>query len=122
MIGNSSSALCRASISAALPDIRVGRNPDMAIASADAAVSATGVLRAKVDRIALLGFEVRVELTNAADNAPFTAQITRGDAEALDLKEGDTVYVRATRVPELPKGVELPDVDGVDDVAELTKA
>ncbi|MGH3554497.1 MAG: sulfate/molybdate ABC transporter ATP-binding protein, partial [Mycobacterium sp.] len=27
------------------------------------------------------------------------AQITRGDAEALGLQEGDTVYVRATRVP-----------------------
>ena len=46
----------------------------------------------------MLGFEVRVELTSAADNSPFTAQITRGDAEALGLKEGDTVYVRATRV------------------------
>ena len=36
------------------------------------------------------------------DQTPFTAQITRGDAEALGLKEGDTVYVRATRVPSLP--------------------
>ncbi len=50
----------------------------------------------------MLGFEVRVELTNAATQTPFTAQITRGDAEALGLKEGDTVYVRATRVPSLP--------------------
>ncbi|MGH3598429.1 MAG: sulfate/molybdate ABC transporter ATP-binding protein, partial [Mycobacterium sp.] len=39
------------------------------------------------------------ELTNAATGGPFTAQITRGDAEALGLQEGDTVYVRATRVP-----------------------
>lgn len=53
----------------------------------------------------MLGFEVRVELTSAADNTPFTAQITRGDAEALALKEGDTVYVRATRVPQLPDAV-----------------
>ncbi|WP_435404848.1 TOBE-like domain-containing protein [Mycolicibacterium duvalii] len=53
----------------------------------------------------MLGFEVRVELTNAATATPFTAQITRGDAEALGLKEGDTVYVRATRVPSLPDGV-----------------
>ncbi len=50
----------------------------------------------------MLGFEVRVELTNAATQAPFIAQITRGDAEALGLKAGDTVYVRATRVPSLP--------------------
>jgi sulfate/thiosulfate transport system ATP-binding protein len=51
----------------------------------------------------MLGFEVRVELTNAATGGPFTAQITRGDAEALGLKEGDSVYVRATRVPSLPE-------------------
>ncbi|MDR3662380.1 MAG: TOBE-like domain-containing protein [Mycobacterium sp.] len=80
-------------------DIRVGRNPDMAISQADDSVAATGVLRATVDRVVVLGFEVRVELTTAADHTPFTAQITRGDAEALGLREGDTVYVRATRVP-----------------------
>ncbi len=82
-------------------DIRVGRNPEMAIASADPNVAATGVIRAVIDRIVVLGFEVRVELTSATDNVPFTAQITRGDAEALGLKHGDTVYVRATRVPNL---------------------
>ncbi|MGJ6123458.1 TOBE-like domain-containing protein [Mycolicibacterium sp. Y3] len=82
-------------------DIRVGRNPDLAIASDDPNVAATGVIRAVIDRIVVLGFEVRVELTSATDNTPFTAQITRGDAEALGLKHGDTVYVRATRVPNL---------------------
>ena len=80
-------------------DIRVGRTPDLAIANADSDVAATGVLRARVDRVVRLGFEVRVELTTAADGTPFTAQITRGDAEALALHDGDTVYVRATRVP-----------------------
>ena len=89
-------------------DIRVGRNPDMALAQADGSVSATGVIRAAIDRIVVLGFEVRVELTSAADNSSFTAQITRGDAEALGLKEGDTVYVRATRVPPIPGDLELP--------------
>ena len=79
-------------------------------------------MRATIDRIAVLGFEVRVELTSAADNTPFTAQITRGDAEALGLREGDTVYVRATRVPPLPAGVEIPAVDDADDVTELAKA
>ena len=65
-------------------DIRVGRNPDMAIARRDdSRVRPTGVLRAVIDRIVVLGFEVRVELTSAADRTPFTAQITRGDAEAL---------------------------------------
>jgi sulfate transport system ATP-binding protein len=80
-------------------DIRVGRNPEMAIAAGDGTAESTGVSRATIDRIVYLGFEVRVELISATTGAPFTAQITRGDAEALALKEGDTVYVRATRVP-----------------------
>ncbi|WP_326546115.1 TOBE-like domain-containing protein [Mycolicibacterium sp. ND9-15] len=102
-------------------DIRVGRNPDMAIATSDESVRATGVVRAIIDRIVMLGFEVRVELHSATDQTPFTAQITRGDAEALGLKDGDTVYVRATRVPPLPGGNHLPPSDKADDDA-LTKA
>ncbi len=86
-------------------DIRVGRTPDMAIAAADPTAQSAGVTRAIVDRVVALGFEVRVELTNAATRAPFIAQITRGDAEALALAEGDTVYVRATRVPPLGRDV-----------------
>src|ERR1700722_14496041 len=69
-------------------DLRVGRSPDMKLAADDSIAQTTG--------------EVRVELTNAATGGPFTAQITRGDAVALGLKEGDTVYVRATRVPTIP--------------------
>jgi sulfate/thiosulfate transport system ATP-binding protein len=104
-------------------DIRVGRNPEMAIAgSDDDSVQATGVIRATIDRIVVLGFEVRVELTSAADHTPFTAQITRGDAEALGLKEGDTVYVRATRIPPLPGGTEVPRADKADEDEALTKA
>jgi sulfate/thiosulfate transport system ATP-binding protein len=103
-------------------DIRVGRNPEMAIANSDDSVQATGVLRATIDRIVMLGFEVRVELTSAADHTPFTAQITRGDAEALGLKEGDTVYVRATRVPPLPGGTEIPRGDKANENDALTKA
>ncbi|MFV0495842.1 sulfate/molybdate ABC transporter ATP-binding protein [Mycobacterium sp.] len=80
-------------------DIRVGRNPAPAVAGADGAAESIGVLRATVDRVVALGFEVRVELTSAANGGQFTAQITRGDAEALALREGDVVYVRATRVP-----------------------
>ncbi|MGV0627601.1 sulfate/molybdate ABC transporter ATP-binding protein [Mycolicibacter minnesotensis] len=82
-------------------DIRVGRTPDMAVAPAAGESAAVGVVRAVVDRVVALGFEVRVELTNAATGVPFTAQITRGDAEALALTEGDTVYARATRLPPL---------------------
>jgi sulfate/thiosulfate transport system ATP-binding protein len=88
----------------------------MKIAADDGTASA-GVVRATIDRVVMLGFEVRVELTNAATGGPFTAQITRGDAEALGLKEGDTVYVRATRVPAIPDK-SLPHNDA--DVDEIT--
>lgn len=81
-------------------DIRVGRTPDLALESADANAAETGVLKARVKRVVYLGFEVRVELENAATGEDFHAQITRGDASALGLNDGDEVYVRATRVPE----------------------
>jgi sulfate/thiosulfate transport system ATP-binding protein len=107
-------------------DIRVGRNPNMAIATVDGRAESAGVLRATVDRVVVLGFEVRVELTSAATGAPFMAQITRGDAEALALKDGDTVYVRATRVPPIGDDVTVSRDDGVggadEDQGSLTPA
>ena len=80
-------------------DIRVSRTPEVDSAAGDGTAESTGVIRASVDRVVYLGFEVRVELTSATTGAPFIAQITRGDAEALGLRDGDTVYVRATRIP-----------------------
>ncbi len=103
-------------------DIRVGRSPDMKIAGDDDTTQATGVVRATIDRVVMLGFEVRVELTNAATGGPFTAQITRGDAQALGLKEGDTVYVRATRVPPIPEEGLAHNNSGVDTSATETSA
>jgi sulfate transport system ATP-binding protein len=107
-------------------DIRVGRNPNMAIATVDGRAESAGVLRATVDRVVVLGFEVRVELTSAANGAPFTAQITRGDAEALALKDGDTVYVRATRVPPIGDDTTVSRDDGAggadEDQGSLTPA
>jgi sulfate transport system ATP-binding protein len=94
-------------------DIRVGRNPEMAIAGGDGTADSVGVVRAVVDRVVTLGFEVRVELTSAATGGFFTAQITRGDAEALALRDGDTVYVRATRVP--PIALETVGASGADE-------
>ncbi|AKC38598.1 sulfate ABC transporter ATP-binding protein SysA [Mycolicibacterium phlei] len=82
-------------------DIRVGRNADLSRAAAEGTGETTGVTKATVGRVVYLGFEVRVELTSAATGEQFTAQITRGDAEALGLHEGDQVYVRVTRVPDL---------------------
>src|SRR6201997_1476083 len=90
-------------------DIRVGRSPEMAVATSDGTAENIGVMRATIDRIVYLGFEVRGELTSASTGGAFTAQITRGDAEALALKEGDSVYVRATRVPEIAGDAQLPD-------------
>src|SRR6201991_1119475 len=103
-------------------DLRVGRSPDMRIAADDGAAQIAGVVRATIDRVVMLGFEVRVELTNAATGGPFIAQITRGDAAALGLQEGDTVYVRATRVPPIVEeaaALTRPGADEDNDAAKL---
>ena len=102
-------------------DIRVGRRPDMAIAGGDGSADSIGVVRATVDRVVVLGFEVRVELTSGASGSPFIAQITRGDAEALALRDGDTVYVRATRVPAIGGERTVVRDNGADE-ATLTSA
>ncbi len=83
-------------------DIRLGRNPAMAVAQREGTGESSGVTRATVERVVHLGFQVRVELRNAATGDLFAAQVTRGDAEALQLTDGETVYARATRIPELP--------------------
>ena len=104
-------------------DIRVGRTPDMAVAAVDGTAESAGVVRATVDRVVVLGFEVRVELTSAATGGAFTAQITRGDAEALALRDGDTVYVRATRVPPIAGDSVVHRGGGADeDQSTLTSA
>src|SRR3546814_854506 len=65
--------------------IRVGRTPDLARAYADKNAAEAGVLKARVKRVVYLGFEVRVELQNAATNEDFHAQITRGDRTSTRL-------------------------------------
>jgi sulfate transport system ATP-binding protein len=80
-------------------DIRLGRNASPEVSGNE--IPATEVREAVVERVAVLGFEVRVELKDAATGAPFTAQITRGDANTLGLSEastGETVYARATEL------------------------
>ncbi|AWK72113.1 sulfate ABC transporter ATP-binding protein [Rhodococcus oxybenzonivorans] len=88
-------------------DIRLGRDPDMALAQKAGTAESLGVTRATVERVVHLGFEVRVDLRNEATGERFSAQVTRGDSAALHLQEGETVYARATRVPELPEA-EIP--------------
>jgi sulfate transport system ATP-binding protein len=53
-------------------------------------------VRARVDRIVRLGFEVRVDLATDAGER-FAAQMTRGQAAELDLRVGETVFARAAR-------------------------
>jgi sulfate transport system ATP-binding protein len=66
-----------------------------------------GGFEAMVKRVVHLGFEVRVEL-EMPDGEPARAQLTRAEADALEIGDGDIVYVRApvpapTR-PSLPVG------------------
>jgi sulfate transport system ATP-binding protein len=51
---------------------------------------------AMVERLVHLGFEVRVELVRD-DGQRLSAQLTREQAEALELEQGLIVYVRPTR-------------------------
>ncbi|BAH49237.1 sulfate/molybdate ABC transporter ATP-binding protein [Rhodococcus opacus] len=88
-------------------DIRLGRDPDLARAQEAGTAESLGITRATVERVVHLGFEVRVDLRNEATGEPFSAQVTRGDSAALGLREGETVYARATRAPELPEA-EVP--------------
>ncbi|MYR05083.1 sulfate ABC transporter ATP-binding protein [Gordonia sp. SID5947] len=81
-------------------DIRIGRNPEMALPAADASLD-TGVIKATVARVVHLGFETRVELIAATTGDEFQAQITRGDANALNLQAGEAIYARATKVAAL---------------------
>jgi sulfate transport system ATP-binding protein len=53
----------------------------------------SGAIEAQVTRVVHLGFEVRVELELAGDGQ-VAAQLTRSEAEQLELAEGDIVYVR----------------------------
>ena len=54
-----------------------------------------GARQAKVSRVVHLGFEVRVELALDGDGT-VSAQITRHEAEQLELVEGGVVWVRTT--------------------------
>jgi sulfate transport system ATP-binding protein len=58
---------------------------------------ADGAVEAQVSRIVHLGFEVRVELELAGDGR-VAAQLTRSEAEQLELATGDIVYVRPDAV------------------------
>jgi sulfate/thiosulfate transport system ATP-binding protein len=52
-----------------------------------------GALEAIINRVVHLGFEVRVELV-LADEEVLSAQLTRAEADELEVKPGDIVWVR----------------------------
>ena len=58
--------------------------------------AAEATAEAVVERVTHLGFEVRVELA-LGDGSPLVAQLTRAEAEELELREGDIVHVRGER-------------------------
>src|SRR5437667_1525760 len=51
---------------------------------------------AMVERLVHLGFEVRAELVRD-DGEDLSVQLTREQADALELRQGQIVYVRPTR-------------------------
>jgi sulfate transport system ATP-binding protein len=56
-----------------------------------------GGIEAMVDRVVYLGFEVRVELT-LADGSNVSVQLTRAEADELELAPGDIAYVGGAAV------------------------
>jgi sulfate/thiosulfate transport system ATP-binding protein len=57
-----------------------------------------GLIEATVRRVVHLGFEVRIEL-ELKGGEPARVQMTRAQAQELELSEGDQVYVRAPDRP-----------------------
>src|SRR5919106_2208911 len=51
---------------------------------------------AMIERVVHLGFEIRVELV-LDDGRHVSAQVTRGEAEELELRQGQMVFVRPSR-------------------------
>jgi sulfate transport system ATP-binding protein len=63
---------------------------------------------AMVERVVHLGFEVRVELV-LEDGHEASAQVSRDEAEALDLRDGQIVFVRPGRTTAFSAAATLPD-------------
>jgi sulfate transport system ATP-binding protein len=92
---------------------RLVRPHDIVLERASGSGLAVGAVRATVQRIVRLGFEVRVELRDD-DGIELTAQLTRGDVDALGLREGEVVVARAIRSTPLQDRAE-PAAPAVDD-------
>jgi sulfate/thiosulfate transport system ATP-binding protein len=57
-----------------------------------------GATQALVERVVRMGFEVRVELA-LGGGEPLTAQLSRAEAEPLELHAGQILWVRADKIP-----------------------
>jgi sulfate/thiosulfate transport system ATP-binding protein len=62
---------------------------------------------AMIDRIIHLGFEVRVELT-LGDGEQTWVQITKGQAQELELTDGEIVWLRPNAPAEAPSDAAVP--------------
>lgn len=80
-------------------DIALDRSRERAQAQDARVGGSPGVVEAVVERVVRLGFEVRIDLRTDA-GVRFAAQVTRAEADALGLVEGETVFARATTRPD----------------------
>jgi sulfate/thiosulfate transport system ATP-binding protein len=69
------------------------RPHDIEVLTAESA----GAARAEVVRLVRIGFEVRAELRSDSEAGNTAVQLTRGQADALDLRAGSTVWLRPAR-------------------------
>ena len=73
---------------------------------------------AMVQRIVALGFEIRVELV-LGDGTEVWAQLTRGEAQRLELQEGQIAYLRPVHAKSF-NGSQPPNTPGASTPQEPT--
>jgi sulfate transport system ATP-binding protein len=79
-----------------------------------ALVKVDGAEEAIIERVSHLGFEVRVELSMASGDRAW-AQVTRAEAEDLELEQGQIIFARPSRTKVFENGKE-PDTAPTDEL------
>jgi sulfate/thiosulfate transport system ATP-binding protein len=79
-----------------------------------ALVKVDGAEEAMIERVSHLGFEVRVELSMASGDRAW-AQVTRAEAEELELEQGQIIFARPSRTKVFENGRE-PDTAPTDEL------
>jgi len=77
-------------------------------------VKVDGAEEAMIERVSHLGFEVRVELSMASGDRAW-AQVTRAEAEDLELEQGQIIFARPSRTKVFDNGKE-PDTAPTDEL------